>query len=457
MGSFLFTAASFIVALGILITVHEFGHFWVARKLGVKVLRFSVGFGKPLFKWSGKDGETEYMVAAIPLGGYVKMLDEREGEVPEAEIDRAFNRQSLAVRSAVVFAGPAFNLLFAIFAFWLVFVSGDTGIRPLIGEVAEDSIAAAAGFQAEDELISIDGRETLSWEAVYFTLMQKSVSGEDLHVSVRDRSGSEVSYLLPGAGLAKMAESGQLLERLGITRKWPKGPPVIGMVLEGEPAQRSGLRKGDRVLAVDNIELTERDQLLDYIGTSPGKEVLFEVERDTGVETIPVLVGRKHEDTKIGRIGAVIGVADELREQFRAENLVEIRYGPLEAFPKAVTKTWDMSLFMLRMLGRMVMGEASVENLGGPITIAQTAGKTASIGLTYFIKFLALVSISLGILNLLPIPVLDGGHLLFFLLEAIKGSPLSEQAHLWGMKVGITLLVALMGLAFYIDISRLLG
>lgn len=457
MGSFLFTVASFIVALGILITVHEFGHFWVARKLGVKVLRFSVGFGKPLFRWSGKNGETEYMIAAIPLGGYVKMLDEREGEVPEAEIDRAFNRQSLAVRSAVVFAGPAFNLLFAIFAFWLVFVSGDTGIRPLIGEVAEDSIAAAAGFQAEDELISISGRETLSWEAAYFTLMQESVSGEDLHVNVRDGDGYEASRLLPGAGLAKMAESGRLLKSLGITRKWPKGPPVIGMVLEGEPAQRSGLRKGDRVLAVDNIDLTERDQLLDYISGSPGKEVLFEVERDTGVETIPVLVARKKEDTKTGRIGAVIGVPDELREQFRAENLVEISYGPLEAFPKAVTKTWDMSLFMLRMLGRMVIGEASVENLGGPITIAQTAGRTASIGLTYFIKFLALVSISLGILNLLPIPVLDGGHLLFFLLEAIKGSPLSEQAHLWGMKVGIALLVALMGLAFYIDISRLLG
>ncbi len=457
MGSFLFTVASFIVALGILITVHEFGHFWVARKLGVKVLRFSVGFGKPLFRWSGKNGETEYMIAAIPLGGYVKMLDEREGEVPEAEIDRAFNRQSLAVRSAVVFAGPAFNLLFAVFAFWLVFVSGDTGIRPLIGEVAEDSIAAAAGFQAEDELINISGRETLSWEAAYFTLMQESVSGEDLHVNVRDGDGYEASRLLPGAGLAKMAESGRLLESLGITRKWPKGPPVIGMVLEGEPAQRSGLRKGDRVLAVDSIDLTERDQLLDYISGSPGKEVLFEVERDTGVETILVLVARKKEDTKTGRIGAVIGVPDELREQFRAENLVEISYGPLEAFPKAVTKTWDMSLFMLRMLGRMVIGEASVENLGGPITIAQTAGRTASIGPTYFIKFLALVSISLGILNLLPIPVLDGGHLLFFLLEAIKGSPLSEQAHLWGMKVGIALLVALMGLAFYIDISRLLG
>lgn len=456
MGSFLFTVASFIVALGILITVHEFGHFWVARKLGVKVLRFSIGFGKPLIKWSGRGDETEYMIAAIPLGGYVKMLDEREGEVPEAQLDQAFNRQSLLVRSAVVFAGPAFNLVFAIIAFWLVFVSGDSGLRPVIGAVAEESIASSVGFQAGDELLSIAGRQTPSWEAAYFTLMQESVSDGTLKIDVRDADGYETSRLLPTTGLAKMAESGRLLESLGISRKWPQGPPVIEMVLEGEPAQLSGLKKGDRVLSVDGIDLTKRDQLLEYIAANPGKEVVFVVERDTQTETVTVLIARNTKDSKVGRIGAVIGVPDEIREQFRADNLIEISYGPFEALPLAVTKTWDMSIFMLRMLGRMVIGEASVNNLGGPITIARTAGKTASIGLTYFIKFLALVSISLGILNLLPIPMLDGGHLLFFLLEAIKGSPLSEQAQLWGMKVGIALLVALMGLAFYIDISRLL-
>ncbi len=229
------------------------------------------------------------------------------------------------------------------------------------------------------------------------------------------------------------------------------------MVLEGEPAQLSGLKKGDRILSIDGLGLTERDQLLEYISANPGKEMLFRVERETGIETVTVLVARNSKDSKVGRIGAVIGVPEEIREEFRANNLVKISYGPLEALPLAVTKTWDMSIFMLRMLGRMVTGEASVNNLGGPITIARTAGKSASIGLTYFIKFLALVSISLGILNLLPIPMLDGGHLLFFLVEAVKGSPLSEQAQLWGMKVGIVLLVALMGLAFYIDIARLLN
>ncbi len=454
MDSFLFTLLSFLIALAILITVHEFGHFWVARKLGVKVLRFSIGFGKALWKRTGRVDGTEYVIAAIPLGGYVKMLDEREGEVPEQELARAFNRQSLKVRSAIVVAGPIFNFLFAIAAFWIIFVTGDTGTRPLVGEVERGSAAYSAGFESGDELLTVAGRNTPTWETAVYALLTESGSDEALPVLVRDQEGQEVLRLLPGASLMDLSEDGRILNGIGITPKRPTVLPVIGQIVSGEAADEAGLKPGDRILAIDDQPVSNWNELVSQIRERPAQEVTLELERAGSRMRLPLRIGVREEGGKrYGRIGAGVEIPDDLYDQYRTE----IRLGPVEALGAAVVKSWDMSLFMLRMLGRMLTGQASVKNLSGPISIAQSAGKSASYGPVYFIKFLALVSISLGVLNLLPIPVLDGGHLFFYLIEAVKGSPLSDEAMMQGQRIGMLLLLALMGLAFYVDISRLLG
>ena len=454
MDSLLFTAASFIVALAILIAVHEFGHFWVARRLGVKVLRFSIGFGKALWRREGKVDGTEYVIAAVPLGGYVKMLDEREGEVPPQELGRAFNRQSLAVRSAVVAAGPAFNFLFAILAFWLVFVAGDSGTRPLVGSVAEGSLAAEAGLQPGDEILSVGGRLTPTWESVIFALLRESVAGDDLEIGVRNDRGMAAEWRLPGEQLEAIGDDGDLLGEIGLQPMRPEIPAVIGQVVPGEAAARAGLRSGDRVVAAGGTLVKDWAALVEMIRERPGAELLFEVERGGESLDVPVRVGEtEQQGRKVGRIGAAVDIPEGLFDEYRTE----VRYGPLASLREAVFKTWDMSLFMVKMVGRMVTGQASVKNLGGPITIAQSAGKSASYGAVYFLKFLALVSISLGVLNLLPVPVLDGGHLLFFLVEAVKGGPLSDEAMMRAQRIGMLILLLLMGLAFYVDIARLLG
>lgn len=470
MATFLFTVVSFVVALGILIAVHEFGHFWVARKLGVKVLRFSIGFGKPLFTYRGRSapvspaigGEaiteadlgTEYVVAAIPLGGYVKMLDEREGDVPARYLDQAFNRQSIAVRSAIVVAGPLFNFAFAILAFWIIGITGDTGSRPWVGSVSPDSIAAEAGFQADDEFISIGEVRTPTWESVVYAMLTDSTSGQDVTIKVQDQSGMQRLRVLPGDRLLGLAEDGQLLSRIGLSPKRPLIEPVIGRVVAGEPAESAGLQEGDRVLAIDGENIRSWSVMVDYIQQRPGKVLQLTIERDGQQQQRQVVVGGKQVgEQRVGRIGVGPRVPEGLYDPYR----VEVRYGPVEAVGVAVSKTGEMSLFMLKMLGRMLTGELSVRNLSGPISIAQTAGKTASYGFTQFMKFLALVSISLGVLNLLPVPVLDGGHLFFFLIEAIKGGPLSERTQALGQRVGLVILLSLMTLAFYVDITRLFG
>lgn len=454
MESLLFTIVSFILAIGILITVHEFGHFWVARRLGVKVLRFSVGFGTPIWKRIGRIDATEYVIAAIPLGGYVKMLDEREGEVAERELGRAFNRQSLRTRTAIVLAGPVANFLFAILAFWLIMVSGESGSRPWVGAVAEGSVAEAAGFQTEDELLAIADRKVTSWEAAVYALLRESIEGRDLSVQVLDRDGYPQVRILAGEKLAALSDRGNVLEGLGLTPKRPSVPPLLGEIVPGESADLAGLKPADLVLSIDADPVESWSQLVTVIRNSPGKPVLLEVERDGQRLELQLLVGTVEADGKrVGRIGAGVDIPEGLYDEYRSE----FRLGPVEAIGASLYKTWDMSLFMLRMLGRMVVGKASVENLSGPISIAQTAGKTASYGVIYFLKFLALVSISLGVLNLLPVPMLDGGHLLYFLVEALKGGPLSEEFQIQGQRIGMAVLLAVMLLAFYIDITRLLG
>ncbi len=444
---FLLALGSFIVALAILISVHEFGHFWVARRLGVKVLRFSIGFGRPLLSRQRSPDDTEYVLAAIPFGGYVKMLDERE-------VHRAFNRQPLRSRVAIVAAGPAFNLLFAILVYWALFISGDTGLRPMIGAVEPDSIASQSGFEVGDELIRIGNRDARTWEMAVFAFMAEAMDGGDMDVRVRDASGNEIGRRIVGEAVATLPEQPDILDRLGLSPKRPVLPAVIGELVAGDPAEQAGLLLGDRITAVDGAPVADWSAWVAMVREHPDKALAVEILRDGSPATLSITPrGLETPNGTVGRIGAGVLSPDDLMDDYR----VDIRYGPLDALYRAGAKTLDMSALMLRVMGRMLIGQASMENLSGPITIAETAGRTASYGLESFVKFLAVVSISLGVLNLLPIPILDGGHLLFFLIEWVKGSPLSEHAQMQGQKVGMILLAALMTLAFYVDLSRLLG
>lgn len=454
MDSLIFTLIAFIFALAILIAVHEFGHFWMARKLGVKVLRFSIGFGRALWRRKAATDDTEYVIAAIPLGGYVKMLDEREAPVDPQEQHRAFNRQSLGVRSAIVVAGPLFNFLFAILAFWLIFITGDTGLKPIVGEVKEGSIAEQAGFVHGDRILAVADQPTPTWESVVYVMLSEALDTTSLLIRVRSLSGVEQVYQLDSSGLSDLAENGMLLQNLGLSPDRPTLPPVIGDVLDGEPAAVAGLRSGDRIINVDGVEVTDWSDWVDYVRARPGQTLDIEVERNGDLFSMGVTPVRIEGDGEpYGRIGASVHMPDDLMEDYRAV----IKYGPIEAVGQSLNKTWDLSMLMLRMLGKMIIGEVSVKNLSGPISIADSAGKSASYGVSYFLKFLAVVSVSLGVLNLLPIPVLDGGHLFFFLIEGIKGSPLSDRFMEQGQKIGLLILLVIMSLAFYVDINRFLG
>lgn len=455
MESILFKFFAFIVALAILIAVHEFGHFWVARRLGVKVLRFSIGFGRPLWKRVGRVDGTEYVVAAIPMGGYVKMLDEREEPVDPGERARAFNRQSLPVRSAIVAAGPVFNLLFAIFAFWLISVSGDAGLKSRVEAVAEDSPAEQAGFRPGDEILSVADASTPSWESVIYYLLSRSLDSSSLAVQVRDEAGDERQLWLETRGFQELSEEGDILKNLGLTPLRIKLPPVLNEIVAGEPADRAGLRTGDRILSVDGIEVATWNQWVNYVREKPGETLKLAVERDGATLAVDLTTAMKEDEAgkPYGWVGAGPEVPKELLDSYRSV----VRYGPVEALQRSLSQTWDRAVMMLKVLGKMVVGQVSVKNLSGPLSIADFAGKSASYGWDSFIKFLANVSISLAVLNLLPIPVLDGGHLFFFLVEAVKGGPLSERFLEQGQKIGLMILLAIMGLALFIDLNRYLG
>ncbi len=453
MNGFLISLVSFLVAIGVLVAVHEFGHFWVARKLGVKVLRFSIGFGKPIWRWQKDPDGTEYVVSAIPLGGYVKMLDEREGPVPEEELPRAFNRQPVGSRIAIVAAGPLANFLFAIVAYWLVFVLGVEGLKPVVDEVAPESPAAMAGLRHGDEIVAVDGEATPTMNSVVQALLYKAVKGESVTLRVRDAQGIERHLVLALPPVGEEGGAPDLLEKVGITPLRPVVEPVIDEVLHGSAAERAGLRPGDRVVAIDGRPIERWEELVKYVQSHPGVEMVMEVERHGErhrITVVPETVST--EQGEIGRIGASVKPPPALPERYRAV----LQYSPLEAVAEAIRKTWEMSAMTVRMLGKMLVGQASLENVSGPITIAQYAGYTASVGLVQFVGFLAIISISLGVINLFPVPLLDGGHLLYYFIELVKGSPLSEQAQILGQRIGIALLVSLMALAFYNDIVRLL-
>ena len=445
---------AFIVAISILVAVHEFGHFWVARKLGIKVLRFSIGFGKPFWRRVFGEDNTEFAVAMIPLGGYVKMLDEREGPVPAKDLPRAFNRQPLWKRSAVLVAGPLFNFLFAIAAYWLMFGYGIPGLKPVIGEVTPDSYAEQAGFAAGDEVSRVGAVETPTWDLASMQLLEAALDRAQIPVEVKTPHGNLRSLSLDLRDAPDVLGKGGLLVNLGITPMRPKVPAIIDRTVEGSPAEAAGLQPGDKILAADGQPINDWGAWVDYVRQRPEQDIKLRVSRQ-GAELLLTIHPRAIQEGKqtIGQIGAYV------RQPPAEDNPLRtvVRYGPVDAAQHAVSKTWDMSVLTLRTLWGMLSGRASIENISGPISIAQYAGYSAQVGFASFLKFLAIVSISLGVLNLLPIPILDGGHLLYNAIEWVTGRPLSEAAQEIGQRIGIAALLGLMSLAFYNDISRLLG
>ena len=478
------TVIAFIVTIGLLVTIHEYGHFLVARLCGVKVLRFSIGFGKPLFiKKFGKD-QTEFVLAAIPLGGFVKMLDERELKAEreleaernieakqesqttlpskspqlilptysEAELNRAFNRQSVYKRIIIVLAGPVANLLLAVALYWLLFMQGITGLRPIIGVVEENSLAAAASLKSGEIIQKINGEPVQSWQDARWILLENALDNKAVKIEALNDDNELHLHTLRFDGIDNDPEI-DVLEKVGINMVMPKLPAIIGEILANSAAEKAQLMPKDKILSVDNVDMQTWDAVVTVVQASPNKQLQFKVLRNNNTVILKATPqGVKENGQLIGRLGASV----EINKQLTDKLLVELNYSPLESARLAVAKTWDTAIFSLKMLGKMIMGELSIKGISGPVTIATFAGESANMGLKTFLGFLALVSISIGVLNLLPIPVLDGGHLMYYVVEIIKGSPVSESIIIIGQKIGFILLGMMMIIALFNDFNRLL-
>ncbi|MGH8430240.1 MAG: RIP metalloprotease RseP [Solimonas sp.] len=451
MPDFLWSFGGFIIAISLLVAFHEFGHYWVARRCGVKVLRFSIGFGRPLWMRRARDG-VEWMVAAIPLGGYVKMLDEREGPVPPEWRAQAFNNAPVGKRFLIVAAGPLFNFMLAVAFYWLVMILGVQGLKSVIAAPAGHSAAAAAGLREGERILSVAKEPTPTWTELRTELLDHALAGGRLPLEVQGSDQSIRPVVLDLSGVRVDPEF--LFGDLGLDVYQPPIPPVLGRVISGGAGEAAGLRKDDRVLAIDGAPIATWQDMVRIISARPESVVKIEVQRGAGRLTLNAVVARVEEGGRtIGRLGVEIAPSPELWQDLRAES----RLGPLAAIPAALEQTWRMSALTLKMLWRMVLGDVSIKNVSGPIQIAQIAGFSAQVGLVSFLSFMAVVSVSLGVLNLLPVPLLDGGHLLFYMIEAVKGSPLSDRAQEAGQRIGLTFLVMMMGLAFYNDVMRLLN
>ena len=441
-----------IVVLGVLITFHEFGHYWVARRCGVRVLRFSVGFGKPIWSRTDRHG-TEFAVAAIPLGGYVKMLDEREAPVADDQLHETFNRKSVWQRIAIVAAGPLANFLLAIVAYWALFVAGTTTVAPMVGSVAPDSPAAYSGLQQGHEIVAVQESPVRSWEELNLRLIAHiGHSGELTLLARESATAAPREYRLPVQDYLVRQDPPQPLVTLGITPWQPRIPAVLGQVLEGEAADKAGLQAGDEILTVNGKGIDEWMDFVNLVQASPGERLELEVARGGGRLTLALVPGtRELEDG--GAIGYVGVGAEPIEwpEEFRRE----IRYGPVAAVGEALNRTGEMTLLTLDSIRKMLVGLISPSNLSGPITIAQISGDTARAGMESFVSFMAYLSISLAVLNLLPIPVLDGGHLLYYFVEVVRGRPVSERVQAMGLRIGLMMVGSLMVMALFFDLMRL--
>jgi regulator of sigma E protease len=447
------TVVAFVVALGVLIVVHEYGHYLVARLCGVKVLRFSVGFGRPLALWRRGRDRTEWVIAAVPFGGYVKMLDEREGPVAPEEAHRAFNRQSVWRRFLIVIAGPVFNFIFAVLVYAGLFMYGLPEARPVLGEPPAGTPAAVAGLHSGDAVRAVEGTAIATWQELRWRVLQAALQRQSLRLEVLTERGHVAEATLDLSGYPADEVEVDALDRVGLRLFRPPLEPVIGQVVSGGPAERAGLAEGDRIVRAGDKAVDSWDGLVAAIRARPGKPLALLVERNgntRALEVVPDSVASG--DTRIGRIGAAPFIPPSHAERMQ----IRVQHGVAGSFAKALAKTWDISIFSLKMLGRMLTGELSWKHLSGPVTIADFAGQSAQAGWISYLTFLALISISLGVLNLLPIPLLDGGHLMYYAIEIIKGSPVSERAMELGQRVGLALLLVMMAFAFYNDLNRLL-
>lgn len=451
--SVLISLAAFLVAIAVLVTFHEFGHYWVARRCGVQVLRFSVGFGRPLWRHVSPRTGTEWVISVLPFGGYVKMLDQREaGDIPEEQRDAEFTGKPLHQRAAIIAAGPVFNLLLAFLLYSLVFMTGETGRRPLVGHVAEGSPAAGAGLLPGDEVLAVNGDPIPTWQAFIVPLLDSGLGDGVMALKVRREDGSLAYPVIDvGPGLLK---NENVFGALGMSPLRATSTPVVGTVLDGAPAAAAGLRGGDRIVRLDELPVATWKGMSEYVRTRPGRIVAVEFEREgqrlrreVRVEAADV------SGTPVGRIGVTAYRDPELAARLS----VVVRHPVGESLVRGAERTWDFSLLTVRLIGQLLVGGASVKNISGPVGIAEFAGTSALIGWAAFLSMLALLSVSLGILNLLPIPILDGGHLLYCLAEALTGRPVPPQVEAFGQRLGVAMLAGLMGLALYNDLARLLG
>jgi len=456
------TLLAFVVALSLLVLVHELGHYWVARRCGVKVLRFSLGFGYVIYSKRFANGSidnaksegTEWVISAIPLGGYVKMVDEREGEVAPEDLQYAFNRKPVLQRMAIVVAGPLSNFLLAIILYWALFIYGVPGLRPMLGDVPPGSPAALAQMQPGETIISINGETIPSWQELRWALLELSLRQGEARIEARSAQGEPVAHTLDLTSLEAKDLDGEFLDKLGLHLYQPVILPVIGKVAEGSVAQLAGLKEGDVILRADGVPMALWSNVVEAIHAHPEQTLRFEIQRGETMLNV-TLVPRAV--TESGRKIGMIGIGPKVDRQAWQAMFTEVSYAPPEALARSLRKTWETSAISLKMMGKMVVGEISMKNLSGPITIADYAGQSAAMGVVAYFGFLALISISLGVLNLLPIPLLDGGHLLYYAAELVKGSPVSERAWEIGQNIGIALLGMLMVFAIYNDINRLVS
>jgi regulator of sigma E protease len=447
----------FAVAVGLLVTVHEFGHFWVARRLGFKVLRFSVGFGRPLWKYVAREGH-EYWISPLPLGGYVKLLDEREGPVEPHDLPRSFTRRPPWQRILVLLAGPAFNIAFAVLVTWgMLWLNGVTEVRPVIGDVTAGSVAAAAGVRSGDEIRAINGSAVTGERQVVFDLLD-AISGRGIvDLTLRSATGALHVARLTVADpqqRRRLTEPAELFSGLGFEFWTPPMPPVLGQVLPDGPAAHAGLRNGDEVVAIDGQPVRDFRDIVARISAHPGERAGIDYRRGGVLLHAEVQIAAEDVDGK--RVGR-LNVKGPPGKPLPPDMLLHTRLSVGAALVRAGGEAWDLSVLQGRLFWRMVLGRVSLKNLSGPLSIAEFAGESASAGVASFLNFLVLISLSLGFLNLLPIPILDGGQILFQLAEWLKGSPLSERTQIFGQQVGIALLIVLMGVALYNDIARQFG